>query len=79
MQIQDITHKMALLLEKTLKNDANWVKFIEAMSLSKRKVKQTELAGIMSPNLRDKARYMGADIIVKWGTNIEYVVDQDIK
>ncbi len=78
LQIQDITHKMALLLEKTLKNDANWVKFIEAMSLSKRKVKQTELAGIMSPNLRDKARYMGADIIVKWGTNIEYVVDQEL-
>ena len=78
LQMQDITHKIALLLEKTLKSDKKWTDFIEAMSLSKRKVKQTELAGIMPPNLRDKARYMGADIIVKWGMNIECVVNNEL-
>jgi hypothetical protein len=78
LQIQDITHKMALLLEKTLKNDPEWIRFLEKMSLSKKKVKQTELAGIMPPNLRDKARYMGADMIVKWGTNIERVANNEL-
>lgn len=77
VQIQDITHKIALLLEKTLKNDPGWTKFLEAMSMSKRKVKQTELAAIMPPNLREKARYMGADIIIKWGRNIEAVVKKE--
>lgn len=79
LQIQDITHKMALLLEKSFKSDKKWMDLLAGMSLSKRKVKQTELAGIMPPNLRDKARYMGADVIVKWGANIEYVVNNELQ
>jgi len=65
--VHDISHKIANVLEKTLKNDHYWKEFCEQLTTTKLAVQQTnDLAALMPPKLRSKARYMSADVLMKW-------------
>lgn len=65
--IHDISHKIAIILEKQLKNDPFWKIFCSHLVETKLKVQQTkDLAALMPPKLRSKARYMSADVLMKW-------------
>jgi hypothetical protein len=50
-----------------LKNDPKWKIFCDQLSATKLKVQQTtDLAVLMPPKLRSKARYMSADVLINW-------------
>jgi len=67
--IYDITHKVASILKRELKNDQDWLDFVQHASKMSKRVQQTELAALAPPNQRSKARYMNVDKLVEWGQN----------
>jgi hypothetical protein len=65
--VHDISHKIAIILERELKSDPKWKMFCDHLSTTKLKVQQTtDLAALMPPKLRSKARYMSADVLMNW-------------
>ena len=65
--VHDISHKIANVLEKKLKNDPHWKEFCEHITSTKLSVQQTsDLAALMPPKLRSQARYMSADVLMNW-------------
>jgi hypothetical protein len=65
--VHDISHKIAIILERELKSDPKWKVFCDHLSATKLKVQQTtDLAALMPPKLRSKARYMSADVLMNW-------------
>ena len=63
--VHDISHKIAIILERELKNDPKWKIFCDHLSSTKLKVQQTtHLAALMPPKLRSKTRYMSADVLM---------------
>lgn len=65
--VHDISHKIANVLEKTLKSDMHWKLFCENLTATKQSVQQTvDLAALMPPKLRSQARYMSVDVLMKW-------------
>ncbi len=65
--VHDISHKIANILEKKLKNDTHWKLFCEHLTATKQSVQQTlDLAALMPPKLRSQARYMSVDVLMNW-------------
>ncbi len=68
--IYDISHKLARLLEKHLKDDENWNLFVNSVSKAKAQSQQTPLACLTPPTLRTKARYMNLHMMTRWAVRI---------
>jgi len=64
--IYDIKHAMSVALEHELKNDEDWDRLVNLSVKTKREICQTELAPLVPPNQRKKARYMNAYTLVDW-------------
>ncbi len=64
----DIKHKVAILLKRELHNDAAWQSFVTHTNRTKLQTTLTELAFLVPPSLRTKARYMNLDTLVNWGS-----------
>jgi len=64
--IHDITHKIALILEKTFKNNTSYMEITQKMSEMRIKFSQSEIAHIIPPNQRKKSRYQNIKIISDW-------------
>ncbi len=71
----DIKHKMAILLKKELHNDATWQSFVTQTNRTKLQTTLTELAFLVPPGLRNKARYMNLDTLVDWGCRVLAYLD----
>lgn len=70
--VHDISHKVAIVLEKELKKDPNWKLFCDHLVETRLKVQQTlDLAALMPSKLRSKARYMSADVLMDWITRFQ--------
>jgi len=65
--VHDVKHKVATLLKKELHTDETWRSFVTHTTRTKLKVTLTELAFLNPPSLKNKARYMNLDALVKWG------------
>jgi hypothetical protein len=63
----DIKHKVAILLKRELHDDATWQSFVTRANRAKLQTTLTELAFLVPPSLRTKARYMNLDTLVDWG------------
>jgi hypothetical protein len=68
--ISDISHKLARLLEKHLKDDEDWNLFVNSVSKAKAQSQQTPLACLTPPALRTKARYMNLHTMTRWAVRI---------
>ena len=66
--VLDIKHKVAILLKRELHNDTTWQSFVTRTNRTKLQTTLTELAFLVPPSLRTKARYMNLDTLVHWGT-----------
>jgi len=75
-RVYDVKHKMALLLKKGLEADPRWETFITQSNQTKRKVTQTELAFLLPPSLKNKARYMNLEALVNWGRHVTRYLDE---
>jgi hypothetical protein len=64
--IHEIPHKMSLVMERTLKDDVMWTEFTKKIAETKRFIQQTELAAMLPPNQRSKARFMDIGYILDW-------------
>lgn len=63
----DIKHKVATILKRELHQDKTWKSFVPQTTRTKLRVTLTELAFLVPPGLRNKARYMNLDTLVAWG------------
>jgi hypothetical protein len=72
----DIAHKVALLLKKTLNDDARWTEFTRQCGSTKAQLQQTHLAHLIPPSPQPKARYMNADRQVDWGRRVLGLLDR---
>ena len=63
----DIKHKVAILLKRELHDDATWQSFVTRTNRTKLQTTLTDLAFLVPPSLRTKARYMNVDTLVDWG------------
>jgi hypothetical protein len=64
--LYDIAHKGACLLEHRLERDPRWPAFVKRMGQAKFQSQQTELAYLVGPSLRPKARYMNLGPVLNW-------------
>lgn len=66
----DITHKTALLLKDILEPCSTWQTFLSQSSLTRQKVKQTNLSFLAPPSQKNQSRYMNLDELINWAQNI---------
>ena len=64
--IHDLSHLIALIIEKLYKNDVRFIKFKSEMSNMRSKFVQTDIAAIVPPKGRKKSEYQSFDKIIKW-------------
>lgn len=67
VEIYDVAHKLAALLKGRLEADSHWAAFVAALTRAKLKMVQTDLAGLIPPRLREKARFMNVKPLIVWG------------
>jgi len=77
VSVYDIKHKTAALLKRELEHNEHWQDFIALCSKTKSKGQQTELAFLMPPNQRSKARYMNVDILIVWAKKALNFIDDN--
>jgi hypothetical protein len=74
-EIYDITHKAARLLKSQLEADELWSRFCTQAGQTKFQTQQTELAFLVPPSQRSKARYMNLGPLVQWGRRTLGIVE----
>ena len=74
-EIYDITHKAARLLKSQLEADETWSCFSTQACQAKLQTQQTELAFLVPPSQRSKARYMNLGPLVDWGRRTLKIVE----
>ena len=68
--LHDISHKLANIVEKELKNDPLWPEYLKDLNLCKKRLHLTEFAALMPQKQREKARFMDIGHLVSWPANI---------
>ncbi len=74
--IYDITHKAACLLKARLEKDPTWKAFSNEASQTKFQTQQTELASLVPPSQRVKARFMNLSDLIRWGRETLMVIEE---
>jgi hypothetical protein len=73
--VYDLTHAIAIMLEKVYKKDEIFMKLTKAMGVMRLQLCCSQYAHIMPPNQRSKSRFLNLDIISGWGANIINILD----
>jgi hypothetical protein len=72
---RDLPHMAARLLKKRLEKNERWQAFIKQATQTKFETTQTELAFLVPPRLRSKARYMNLQKMLRWAEKSLTVLD----
>lgn len=72
---RDLPHMAARLLKKRLERNECWNAFIKQVTQTKFETNQTELAFLVPPRLRSKARYMNLQSMLRWAERVLTVLD----
>ena len=64
--IYDITHKIAMILEKRYNSNEKYIELLEKIAVMKKNYIQTDIAFLMPPKMRTKSRYLNIIEISKW-------------
>jgi len=72
---RDMPHMAARLLKKRLEKNERWRAFIQQVAQTKFETAQTELAFLVPPRLRNKARYMNLQSLLRWAEKVLAVLD----
>jgi len=73
--VSDMPHKAARLLKRRLTRDPHWSSFCTRTAQSKSQMGQTELAFLVPPRQRSKARYMNLGPLLRWAERTLGIVD----
>ena len=68
--IHDISHKIALILEKIYKNDPRYQEFMVKLAKMAKQLGQTEYAYIIPPRQRSKAKFQNISATIRWAMNM---------
>jgi hypothetical protein len=68
VHVHDITHVVALLMEKRYRNDPRYKDFCTRMSTMRSKLSQSQFAEIIPPSQRKKSAYQNIRPITEWAT-----------
>jgi len=74
VEVYDTKHKAACLLKHALEKDERWSAFNSQVSQSRNAIQQTELAFLVPPGPRPKARYMNLEPLLRWALKVLAVV-----
>jgi len=72
----DVTHAMALLLKKELKNNETYQTFMRQCNLTRQQTKQTPLYFLSPPKQRAKSRYLNIESHIRWAQQLLLYQDQ---
>jgi hypothetical protein len=75
-RLSDMPHKAACLMKQRLEKDCRWAPFCTQVGQTKFQTGQTELAFLVPPKQRSKARYMNLPRLLTWARRTLQVVDQ---
>ena len=64
--LYDVAHKGAILLKARLEKNPKWKSFCTQVGQTKFQTQQTELAFLVPPSQRSKARYMNLGPLLRW-------------
>ncbi|MGN1220517.1 MAG: hypothetical protein ACI4TU_06235 [Candidatus Cryptobacteroides sp.] len=67
---RDISHTLAMFMERTYKDDAEFVDFNKSMATCKKQFCMKEIAYLQSPSQRTKARFMNLSDSIDWADTI---------
>ncbi len=76
--LNDIKHRLALLLERRLKPDPRWAEFLTACGQMRKKSQQTPLAFLAPPATKEKARFMNLEPLLRWATATRQFLDHPV-
>ena len=79
VEIYDIKHKAACLLKARLEKDPRWQSFSTWVGRVRCAIQQTELAALVPPGSRPKARFMNLGGQLDWAEKVLAVVDHQPK
>jgi hypothetical protein len=74
VEVYDTKHKGACLLKHLLSSDDRWAAFNQHVSQTRNAIQQTELAFLVPPGPRPKARFMNLSPLLCWGRKVLAVV-----
>ena len=72
--LYDVAHKAANLLKARLEKDPQWKSFCTQAGQTKFKTQQTELAFLVPPSQRSKARYMNLGPLLRWARGTLFIL-----
>lgn len=75
IELYDVKHKAACLLKAQLEHDDRWRSFASSAGSAKCAMQQTELACLVPPSQRSKARFMNLHPLVRWGHKTLHLLD----
>jgi hypothetical protein len=70
VETYDISHRIATLFKAELSPDDRWTTFLAHARATRASFQQTELAFLLPPRQRTKARFMHVDTHVAWARNV---------
>lgn len=70
ISVPDLAHHAASALKYYREGDPRWAEFTKRMAQTAQKLRQSELAHMMPPKIRNKARYMSVGALVHFAKNI---------
>jgi hypothetical protein len=76
LRLNDLKHRLALLLERRLKADAQWAEFLRCLPLMRRQSQQTPLAFLSPAATKEKARFMNLGELVRWASATRAFLDR---
>ena len=68
--VKDIAHAAANAVKQELNGNAAWEAFLRDASHAKAKIRQTQLAFLLPPELKAKARWMNLDPLLAWSRKV---------
>jgi hypothetical protein len=75
LEVYDIGHKAACVLKRRLESDPHWSEFQRQVGQARCAIQQTELAFLVPPSPRPKARFMNLGPLLGWGQKVLGVLE----
>jgi hypothetical protein len=75
LEVYDIGHKAACVLKRRLEHDPQWPEFQRRVGQTRCAIQQTELAFLVPPGPRPKARFMNLEPLLDWGQKVLGVLE----
>jgi hypothetical protein len=74
--VLDIAHAGANVLKNRWTAQPRWKDFLSLLTQTNQKLRQTPLAYLVSPRLRDKGRFMSVGVVLRFARRVLYWLDQ---